>query len=93
MKSTKLPAKKKPSSKTTATKRGADPKMADDARSKLDAITLAERIAAVAADRNSKRDEYRSIASHELADLLGINLGSLMALGNPSIMFDAWDIR
>jgi hypothetical protein len=35
-------------------------------------MSLAERIAAVAADVDSKRDEYRSIDSHELASLLGI---------------------
>jgi hypothetical protein len=41
--------------------------------SKLRKMPLAERIAAVAADLKSKRDEYRTIDAHELASLLGID--------------------
>lgn len=40
------------------------------ARAKLEAMPLADRIAAVADDVKSKRDEYRSINSHDLASLL-----------------------
>jgi hypothetical protein len=40
---------------------------------RLQAMSLAERIAAVAMDVESKRDEYRSIDPHELAELLGID--------------------
>jgi hypothetical protein len=43
-----------------------------DAQSKLENMTLPERIAAIAADRDSERDEYREIAPHELALLLDI---------------------
>jgi hypothetical protein len=42
------------------------------AQSKLEEMSLPKRIAAVAADVDSKRDEYRSIDRHELASLLGI---------------------
>ena len=44
----------------------------NSAHAKLEMMPLAERIAAVAADVDTKRDEYRSIDSHELASLLGI---------------------
>ncbi len=43
-----------------------------DAQARLEDMSLAERIAAVAADIESKRDEYRSIDPYELAELLGI---------------------
>jgi hypothetical protein len=43
-----------------------------DAQDKLKEMSLAERIAAVAADIESKRDEFRSIGPYELAELLGI---------------------
>ena len=46
--------------------------MSPDAQAKLEEMSLDERIAAVAADVASKRDEYRSIKSYELAELLGI---------------------
>jgi hypothetical protein len=39
---------------------------------KLEAMPLANRIAAVATDVDSKQDEFRSIDAHELASLLGI---------------------
>jgi len=45
---------------------------ADKALQKLEAMPLADRIAAVAADVDSKQDEFRSIDAHELASLLGI---------------------
>jgi hypothetical protein len=48
-------------------------KAASDAHAKLEAMSLAERIAAVAIDVASKRDEYRSIDRHELAGLLGVD--------------------
>jgi hypothetical protein len=48
------------------------PKVVIDARAKLEALSLAERIAAVEVDVASKRDEYRSIEPHELALLLDI---------------------
>jgi hypothetical protein len=35
-------------------------------------MPLAKRIAAIAADVETKRDEYQSIDSHELANLLGV---------------------
>ena len=44
-----------------------------DTQDKLEDMSLAECIAAVAEDVASKRDEYRSIDPHELARLLGIN--------------------
>jgi hypothetical protein len=40
---------------------------------KLGNMALADRITAVAADVDSKRDEFRSIGGHELASLLGID--------------------
>jgi hypothetical protein len=46
--------------------------MSDDPKAKLEEISLAECIAAVAADVASKRDEYRSIDPYDLAYLLGI---------------------
>jgi hypothetical protein len=45
---------------------------ADKALKKLEDMPLADRIAAVAADVDSKQDEFRSIDAHELASLLGI---------------------
>ncbi len=44
----------------------------ESARSKLEAMPLKGRIAAVAADVHSKRDEYRSILPTQLVDLLGV---------------------
>jgi len=44
-----------------------------DPRAKLEAMALAERVAAVAVDVDSKRDEYRSIDAHDLALLLDIS--------------------
>jgi hypothetical protein len=44
----------------------------DKALQKLEDMPLADRIAAVAADVDSKWDEFRSIDTHELASLLGI---------------------
>jgi hypothetical protein len=44
----------------------------DKALQKLKDMRLADRIAAVAADVDSKQDEFRSIDAHELANLLGI---------------------
>ena len=44
----------------------------DKALQKLQDMPLADRIAAVAADVDSKQDEFRSIDAHELASLLGI---------------------
>ena len=65
--------KEKPTAKRAkSTVRIADPKAVSDAHAKLEAMTLTERIAAVAADVASKRDEYRSIDRHELASLLGV---------------------
>ena len=46
---------------------------ADKALKKLENMPLADRIVAVAADVDSKRDEFRSIDAHELASLLGID--------------------
>lgn len=43
------------------------------ARAKLEAMSLDSRIAAVAADVASKRDEYRKIECFDLASLLGID--------------------
>jgi hypothetical protein len=40
---------------------------------KLEDMPLADRIAAVAADVDSKRDEFQSIEGHALASLLGID--------------------
>src|SRR5262249_25561285 len=40
---------------------------------RLEAMTLTKRIAAVAMDVGSKRDEYRLIDPHGLASLLGID--------------------
>jgi hypothetical protein len=48
-------------------------KAASDAYAKLEAMSLDERIAAVAADVHSKRDEYRSIESRQLVLLLDID--------------------
>jgi hypothetical protein len=45
----------------------------DDPLAKLKAMDIRGRIAAVADDVNSKRDEYRSIEPYELAGLLGID--------------------
>src|SRR5262245_60528281 len=45
----------------------------DKALQKLEGAPLADRIAAVAADVESKQDEFRSIDAHELASLLGID--------------------
>jgi hypothetical protein len=47
-------------------------KAANDAHVKLEGMDLDHRIAAVAADVKSKRDEYRSIEPYELASLLGV---------------------
>ena len=46
-------------------------KTEDKALQKLEDMPLADRIAAVAADVDSKRDEFRSIDAHELASFLG----------------------
>ena len=60
----------------TAAKRTTPKKVSKSTRAyaqlKLQEMSLAKRIAAVAADVNSKTREYRSIDSHELAALLGI---------------------
>jgi hypothetical protein len=48
-------------------------KTVSDAQTKLEDMTLAECMSAVAVDVASKRDEYRSIDPHELAPLLGID--------------------
>jgi hypothetical protein len=53
--------------------RGAGTKTMSDTQAKLEDMSLAECIAAVAEDVASKRDEYRSIDPHELAGLLGID--------------------
>jgi len=45
----------------------------DQAFHKLEDLSVADCAAAVAADVDSKRDEFRSIDSHELASLLGID--------------------
>jgi hypothetical protein len=52
--------------------RRVDTRAASDAPAKLETLSLAKRIAAVAADVASKRDEYREIDPHELALLLDI---------------------
>jgi hypothetical protein len=46
---------------------------ASDAHARLEAMTLAKRIAALAVDVGSKRDEYRLIDPHKLASLLGVD--------------------
>jgi hypothetical protein len=48
--------------------------LSDDelARAKLEAMPLNDRIAAVAADVESKRDEYRNMEPEDLVDLLGV---------------------
>jgi hypothetical protein len=48
-------------------------KTENKALQKLQDMPLADCIAAVVTDVNSKRDEYRSIDGHELASLLGID--------------------
>jgi hypothetical protein len=45
----------------------------DKAFQRLEDMPLADHIAAVAADVDSKRDEFRLIDAHELASLLGID--------------------
>ena len=57
---------------TRTTRKNVNKSTREDAQLKLQEMSLAKRIAAVAADVDSKRDEYRSIDSHELATLLGI---------------------
>jgi hypothetical protein len=47
--------------------------VASDLHARLEAMTLAKRIAALAVDVESKRDEYRLIDPHEPASLLGID--------------------
>ncbi len=44
----------------------------ESARAELEAMPLQDRIAAIAADVHSKRDEYRSILPTQLVDLLGV---------------------
>ena len=51
---------------TTAKANTAEP------RAKLEAMHVDERVAAVAEDLESRRDEYRSIEPYVLADLLGV---------------------
>src|SRR5262245_36205684 len=43
------------------------------ARVKLEAMALADRIAVIAADVDSKQDEYRIIDPHDLAILLNVD--------------------
>ena len=45
---------------------------AADAVSKLLSMSLPERIAAVAQDVQTRRDEYRQIKPHELAEILDV---------------------
>jgi hypothetical protein len=66
--------KKKATPKTgKPTMRRVGVKAASDARAALEAMPVADRIAVVADDVASKRDEYRSIDPHELAGLLGVD--------------------
>ena len=51
----------------------ASTEVASDLHARLEAMTFSKRIAAVAVDVISKRDEYRLIDPHELAWLLGID--------------------
>ena len=66
-------AKRRPTKKTKSKVRRANTKLVTDAHVQLEVMSLDERIAAVADDVASKRDEYRSINPHELASLLGVD--------------------
>ena len=77
-KSTARPARKNkvkrtPSTKSRSKLQRVGREVGSDRYARLEAMTLAKRIAAVAVDVASKRDEYRSIDPHDLAWLLGID--------------------
>jgi hypothetical protein len=66
-------AKRTPSTKSKSKLQRVRTEVGSDRHAKLETMTLAKRIAAVAVDVASKRDEYRSIDPHDLAWLLGID--------------------